>query len=97
MISFEELMARYRWQEIRNCPGRYMAGDIPDGFTVSDLLGTMLEETPLESPAARDEVIVTPLDAGGIVSFKRTDGTYRHTLNTPEGFERKLAHLGLTI
>ena len=97
MISFEKLMALRSWREIRNCPGRYLASDILDRTTVSDLLGVSVTETTRVSPRARDAVIVTPLEDGGLISYKREDGTYLHTLNTPEGFERKLADLDLTI
>jgi hypothetical protein len=74
-----------------------MARDVPRAWTVSDLVGEPVPEVPLCSPNAADAVIVTPLEGGGLISFKRRDGTYRHTLNTPDGFARKLAHLGLTI
>ena len=97
MISFKDLMGRYRWQEIRNCPGRYVSGEIPARWSVSDLLGEAVFEHPRRSPRARDAVIVTPLTQGGLISFKREDGTYLHTLNTPEGFLRKLQDLGLTV
>lgn len=49
----------------------------------------------MTSSAARDFVIVTVLEDGGLISFKRSDGTYLHTLNTPDGFARKRAELEL--
>ena len=45
--------------------------------------------------AARDPVIVTPLDDGGLISYRKADGLFLHTLNTREGFERKLRQLGI--
>jgi hypothetical protein len=45
--------------------------------------------------AAKDPVIVTALDDGGLISYRKADGTYLHTLNTREGFERKLRQLGI--
>ena len=45
--------------------------------------------------AAKDPVIVTPFEDGGLISYRKADGTFLHTLNTREGFERKLRQLGI--
>ena len=47
------------------------------------------------SATARDPVIVTPFDDGGLISYRKADGMFLHTLNTREGFERKLHQLGI--
>jgi hypothetical protein len=47
------------------------------------------------SVSARDPVIVTPLDDGGLISYRKPDGMFLHTLNTREGLERKLRQLGI--
>jgi hypothetical protein len=44
---------------------------------------------------ARDPVLVARFEDGGLISYRRADGTYVHTLNTREGLERKLAQLGI--
>ena len=44
---------------------------------------------------ARDPIIVTPFEDGGLISYRRADGMFLHTLNTREGFERKLHQLGI--
>jgi hypothetical protein len=44
---------------------------------------------------AKDPVIVTPLDDGGLISYRKADGLFLHTLNTREGLERKLRQLGI--
>jgi hypothetical protein len=44
---------------------------------------------------ARDPVIVTPFEDGGLISYRKADGMFLHTLNTREGFERKLRQLGV--
>jgi hypothetical protein len=47
---------------------------------------------------ARDVVVVTPFVAGGgLISYRRADGTYLHTLNTSDGFVRKLVQLGIQL
>ena len=47
------------------------------------------------SAAARDPVIVTAFDDGGLISYRKAEGTFLHTLNTREGLERKLRQLGI--
>jgi hypothetical protein len=44
---------------------------------------------------AKDPVIVTPLDDGGLISYRKAEHMFLHTLNTREGFERKLRQLGI--
>ncbi len=46
---------------------------------------------------ARDAVIVGQFEGGGIISCRKEDNTYLHTLNTEEGLERKLAQLGISL
>jgi hypothetical protein len=45
--------------------------------------------------AARDPVIATPFEDGGLISYRKADGHFLHTLNTRDGFERKLRQLGI--
>ena len=47
--------------------------------------------------AAKDAVLVVRLIDGGLISYKRSDGSYLHTLNTAEGFARKLTKLGIRL
>jgi hypothetical protein len=44
---------------------------------------------------AKDPVLVARLDDGGLISYRKPGGSYVHTLNTLNGFERKLQHLGI--
>jgi len=65
-------------------------------LSVDDLLGG--DAPPprrFRSPAAPDEVWVVELADGGLISYRRADGTFVHTLGTREGFARKLAQLGI--
>ena len=89
------MFAAHEWREIRGCPGRYIARGIPASWSVADLLGEPVAERIRHFSRARDGVVVTPLEGGGLISYKRADGTYLHTLNTPEGLKRRLAKLGL--
>lgn len=96
-MTFNELMANWSWKPIRNCPGRYVRFGLPADLSPEDLLGLDLEVSTFHVAAARDAVVVADLGDGGLISYKRADGTYLHTLNTAEGFERKLLSLGIEL
>ena len=51
----------------------------------------------LSSPEAKDPVLVVPLKNGGLISYRQPDGRLIHTLNTAEGFSRKLQQLGIAL
>lgn len=51
----------------------------------------------LSSPHANDPVLVVELEDGGIISYQQADGRMIHTLNTPEGFSRKLQQLKIPM
>jgi hypothetical protein len=63
----------------------------------SDLLGDDVLIVEYLTDAARDAVLVAALDDGGLISYRRADGSFLHTLNTLEGFERKLSQLGINL
>jgi hypothetical protein len=96
MISFAELRARDGWAPIAGCPGRYVlrgGGAIAPAALVGD-------DAPLARftvAGARDPVHVAALAGGGLISYARPDGTWVHTLNTPDGFARKLTQLGIAL
>ena len=95
-MTFRELFERLAWRPIPNCPGRYVlaAGPVatPPGDIVPD--AAISEHVSI---VARDPVIVTAFDDGGLISYRKADGTFLHTLNTGEGFERKLHQLGISL
>ena len=62
-----------------------------------ELIGTDLAVAEFHTDLARDPVVVAKLDRGGIISYRRSDGRYVHTLNSPDGFERKLQQLGISL
>ncbi len=96
MATFEELMIKWNWKAIRDCPGRYKMLASRVGLVPKDLLGPEVEVKTFHVPTARDTVMVASLaGGGGLISYRRTDGSYLHTLNTEEGFERKLMDLGI--
>jgi hypothetical protein len=96
MATFEELLIKWKWMAIRDCPGRYKMFASRADLVPEDLLGPEVEVKTFHVPGARDTVLVASLvGGGGLISYKRADGSHLHTLNTEEGFERKLIDLGI--
>ncbi len=94
MKSFDELFRELNWKPIRNCPGRFVLCE--PGMTLTEVLGEgdyRVSEHKVE--AAPDVVLVVKLERGGLISYRRADGSLLHTINTAEGFERKLMQLGI--
>lgn len=60
-----------------------------------ELLGSDIDCSEHRSEQAPDIVIVARMEDGGLISYRKKDGGYVHTLNTPEGYARKLSHLGI--
>ncbi|HEV7858779.1 MAG TPA: hypothetical protein VGO91_09145 [Pyrinomonadaceae bacterium] len=96
-MTFEQLMRDRQWKPLRNCPGRYVLDGAHKNLRPQDLLGDELEIMEYLPDAARDAVLVFALDDGGLISYRRDDGSFLHTLNTPEGFQRKLLQLGIDL
>ena len=96
-MNFDDLMSRWNWKPIRNCPGRFLLDDATHGLSPFDLLGENIEVSEFSVVGARDTVLVARIHQGGIISYKKRDGTFIHTLNTVEGFERKLRQLGIKL
>ncbi len=96
-MTFDRLNTRWPWKPIPNCPGRFVLSASPSQLTPEDLLGPGVAVRELHSAAARDPVIIAALADGGLISYRRANGTYVHTLNTADGFARKLLALGVAI
>ena len=80
-----------------HCPGRSVwMGSAELG--PADLAGSGSETQVFRVPAAPDPVhVVTFDDGGGLISYAKAGGRFVHTLNTPDGFARKLAQLGISL
>ena len=66
-------------------------------MTPSDVMTRRVDAAEYVVPGARDPVVVTSLADGGLISYRKPDGTYVHTLNSPAGFQRKLQQLGIDL
>ena len=95
-MTFAELMRSGDWQPIRNCPGRYILRGARNDLRLQELLADDVEVEEYHVNTAPDTVLVMQLEDGGIISYQREDGSFLHTLNTPEGFRRKLLQLGIS-
>ena len=96
-MTFEELRTGWPWRPIRNCPGRLVLPRVEPPVSFEMLLGIACSPQAFSSPQAKDRVLVWPLQDGGLITYEQPDGRLIHTLNTPAGFRRKLAQLGITI
>lgn len=94
-MDFNTLMAQWVWRPIRNCPGRFALDHHDRTLPLETLAGAGALAREFTVPNARDKVLVLPIVGGGLISYQRQDGTFVHTLNTSEGFARKLAQLGI--
>ena len=93
-MTFQTLFDRWAWRQIPNCPGRYVLAAGPVAAPPEDIVP---DATASEHACgtAKDPVIVTPFEDGGLISYRKSDGMFLHTLNTREGFDRKLRQLGI--
>lgn len=90
----EALLAELSWSPIRGCPGRLVL----DGLSARSVEDLVRVPGPLPervSARARDPVVIAQLPDGGVISYRKPDGRYLHTLATPEAFARKVRQLGI--
>jgi hypothetical protein len=104
-ITFESIFQTKQWNEIRDCPGRFIIkkkngncselGPTDFIYYLTSIQTVSVEVFPNQIEK-KDRVFLVPFpDGGGLLSYLKQDGTYVHTLNTPSGFERKLTALGI--
>jgi hypothetical protein len=94
-VTFDDIRSRWSWRPIPHCPGRFVLSSGPTRNSPAEIVGRPVEVSEYAVPAAKDPVSVIRLPDGGMISFRKVNGTWLHTLNTPEGFERKLQQLGI--
>jgi len=96
-MTFDTVRRLGKWMPIRHCPGRFVLRGVSPALSMVDLLGDIAGVQQFQSPGATDTVWVVCLEDGGMISYRRLDGTWRHTLNTKEGFRRKLEQLEISL
>jgi hypothetical protein len=98
VITFQQLATAWTWRPIPNCPGRFvLAHEGQALLSPKDLAGADTMFSTFHVSTARDAVVVGQFDGGGLISYHRRDGTFVHTLNTSDGFARKLQQLGIVL
>jgi len=96
-MTFDTVMEHGNWVPIKNCPGRYSLHRVSPTYSINDLLGAEVTFQKAHSINAKDTVWIARLEDGGVISYARSDGTWLHTLNTAEGFARKLKQLEIEL
>jgi hypothetical protein len=94
---FAELRDRWAWRPIPNCPGRFVFAAGPTQLPPEALAMSPLHATEHIVATAKDPVVVAVSGDGGLISYRKPDRTYVHTLNTRAGLERKLQQLGIHL
>jgi hypothetical protein len=94
--SYASLFEAGAWREIVGCPGRMVLPG-PRDATPGDLLGKAVVVQVFGVEGASDPVHVGVVRGGGLISYRKPDGRFVHTLNTPEGLARKLEQLGIEL
>jgi hypothetical protein len=96
-VKYEEIKSRWNWSPLRNCPGRFVLRGQDKSLSPAEIAGARIRFSEFRVEGAKDVVVVVRFIDGGLISYRKNDGTYLHTLNTVEGFERKLAQLGIKL
>lgn len=94
-VTFSALFERWAWRPIPNCTGRHVLAAGPVATPPENIVPSANGGSEHVSASARDRVIVSPFDDGGLISYRKANGMFLHTLNTREGLERKLRQLGI--
>ncbi len=95
--TFQQLRTQWPWRPIRNCPGRFVIHWPEQAVPLEVLLDQSCSPQKFLSPEAKDPVWVVAFEGGGLISYQQPDGRMIHTLNTLEGFSRKIQQLGITL
>ena len=96
-MSYDDLFARWRWRPIPGCPGRLVLSPAEFSGSPEELLGCSQAITEVRSDQAPDPIRIATFEGGGLISYHQADGRFVHTLNTEQGFERKLKQLGIVL
>ncbi|WP_339731365.1 hypothetical protein [uncultured Gimesia sp.] len=95
-MKIEDLLKRFKWEQIPNTKGRFTLSPSEKSLSVEALIDS--EEVQIKQyPSAHpDELIhVVELEDGGLISYQRKDATCIHTLNSKNMFKRKQWELGI--
>jgi hypothetical protein len=94
-MNFNTLKNKYDWKEINGCPGRFILKNKDKSLTIEKLVDEPVIINTSNSIKVKDFTLIVKLEDGGIISYKKSDGYFIHTLNTIDGFHRKLKMLDI--
>ncbi|MEM7245716.1 MAG: hypothetical protein AAF533_10250 [Acidobacteriota bacterium] len=93
--TVSEMLGSGGWEELPGCPGRHRLRPPRPSTSPQELAGVAVEPERLVSAKCRDPIELLRLPDGALLSYRRSDGSWGHTLNTTSGLERKLRQLEL--
>ena len=94
-MTFDQIMSRWPWRAIPNCPGRFVLSSGRSSLAPSEIVSPSIAISDHVVPATPDPVVVAEFEDGGLISYRKPDGSFVHTLNTSDGLDRKLRQLGI--
>lgn len=94
-MTIAEILRLGSCRPIRGCPGRWiLSGN--DSIDPGKLVGRDAEPRRFRRASVPDEIWVCGLEDGGLISYRKPDGRFVHTVCDPEGFRRKLEKLDVS-
>ena len=104
-LLFDRFFAAFVWRPIRNCPGRLVVSRALDSTAPADVVAIVLGPSPDDGArvlaqvverTGRDGLVLTRFTdgSGGLLTYVKSGG-FVHTLNTADGWARKLNALGI--
>lgn len=93
LVTFQKVYEAWPWKPIPGCPGRYVLSPAAFAGPPSELCGFALAEEVIPPSGSADPAVVVRFEDGGLISYRKPDDSFVHTLNTPEGLARKLAEM----
>ena len=91
---FKKIRAKYPWNPIKNCPGRYILKGGPQKIPLADLIVQHVKIIEFQTPKARDIVLVAE---NPVRNFKVLYGTGHMKLDREAGKLTRVGGVSYTI
>jgi len=93
-LTVDEILRRGYCKPIRGCPGRWILSE-DERLDPGTLAGRTGGSRRFRRDFVPDEIWVCALRDGGLISYRKPDGRFVHTVCDSEGFLRKLSKLDI--
>lgn len=90
--EFERVLGLFKWKPIFNCPGRYILRQCSKE-TFKNYYSKLTHLEDIKSPKIKDPTFLYRFESGGLISYRKDNGDFIHTLCNKEGLSRKLEEL----